>query len=250
MSKTQSAAGTQSMPVKKVIVLASGGLDSTTLLWKYAELVGAKNVVALSVDYGQRHHAELDRIEKIVARLGCAHHTIHLNEVFSESSSTLVGPGVKAELDTRTYVEQGRESALIQTNVELRNLVFISVASSYAMQCGADIVAVGFHASDYAYPDCSPDFVEALARAISLGSAGTVTLEAPLRHFDKADVVKLGTTLGVPYELTRSCYEKGDAPCGRCATCLDRARAFREAGRTDPALDMKTEEEVENVRNS
>lgn len=234
----------------RVVVLASGGVDSTTLLWKYVELVGAKNVIALSVDYGQRHRAELDRIEKIVARLGCAHHTIHLGEVFSQSRSGLAGLGAKAALDSRTYSEQGKESALIQTNVELRNLVFVSVAASYAMQVGAGIVAVGSHASDAAYPDCSPDFVEALARAISLGSAGTVTLKAPLRYFDKADVVKLGTTLGVPYELTRSCYEKGDAPCGRCASCQDRARAFREAGRTDPALDTKPEEEVENVRNS
>lgn len=221
--------------MQKVIVLASGGVDSTTLLWYYAKIVGTENVTALSVAYGQKHSKELSQIKMIVERLGCGYREIDLGDVFAESKSKLMADST-APLDQRTYEQQAAESSVISTNVELRNLVFVSAAASCAMQIGVDTVAIGVHASDFAYPDCSPDFVEALSLAIATGSAQRVHLTTPLLHMDKAEVIKTGMPLGVPYELTWSCYAGHEKPCGMCASCLDRERAFRAAGYTDPAL--------------
>ena len=219
--------------MRKVVVLASGGLDSTTLLWDYAQKVGAQNVFAFSVNYGQRHSVELDHVCALVHRLHCAHRIVDAGNAFLESKSSLID--ARIPLASETYEQQSRRARVIPSNVELRNLVLISLAASYAMQIDADTVAIGAHASDFAYPDCSPRFLAGLQDTIFSGSAEQVTLEAPLLNTDKREVIELGMSLGVPYELTWSCYSGGAHPCGRCPSCLDRARAFREAGYPDPA---------------
>lgn len=222
--------------MQKVVVLASGGIDSTTLLWEYAQRFGASNVTALTVSYGQRHQAELRSVDQLVQRLGCGRHHLDLSDVFRGSKSALAGEGKSGALPEESYAAQAEEKPLIATNVELRNLVFASAAASCAMQTGSGTVAIGVHASDFAYPDCSEQFVNSLSAAILAGSAGTVTLEAPLLRMTKEQVISRGLCLGVPYELTWSCYSNQDAPCGRCASCMDRERAFLAAGLPgDPA---------------
>jgi 7-cyano-7-deazaguanine synthase len=108
-----------------------------------------------------------------------------------------------------------------------------------ALSLGCSAVYYGAHHDDWAgsaYPDCSPEFVEAMARAVELGTGGELRLEAPFVTWSKADIVRLGLQLGVPYGLTWSCYEGGDRPCGTCATCIDRAHAFAENDAIDPLL--------------
>lgn len=226
----------------RAVILSSGGVDSTTLLWHYAKLFGPRAVLALTVSYAQRHQRELYCIDQLVQRLGCTHRHLDLSEVFRGSKSALAGDAcTQAALPTDSYETQASKAKVIATNVELRNLVFASAAASIAMQIGASIVAVGVHASDFAYPDCGPQFLESLQSAISLGSAERVSLEAPWLTIKKEEVIAYGKDLGVPYELTWSCYSTGNSPCGRCASCLDRRRAFLAAGfEEDPALGTGT----------
>ena len=127
----------------------------------------------------------------------------------------------------------------VSTYVPFRNGLFLSSAASMALSLGCSVVYYGAHHDDWAgnaYPDCSLEFVEAMNRAIVEGTGGELRLEAPFVTWSKADIVREGLALGVPYELTWSCYEGGEAPCGRCATCLDRAAAFAANGVEDPAL--------------
>lgn len=124
----------------------------------------------------------------------------------------------------------------MSTYVPFRNGLFLSSAASMALSLGCSTVYYGAHHDDWAgnaYPDCSLEFVEAMNRAIVEGTGGELCLEAPFVTWAKADIVREGLALGVPYELTWSCYEGGEAPCGRCATCLDRAAAFAANGVED-----------------
>ena len=119
-----------------------------------------------------------------------------------------------------------------------RNGLFLSSAASIAISKGCNVIYYGAHADDaagFAYPDCSPVFNNAMNEAIWEGSGHQVKIEAPFVNMTKAGIVKMGMELGVPYELTWSCYEGGDKPCGKCGTCIDRAAAFKENGIEDPA---------------
>ena len=120
-----------------------------------------------------------------------------------------------------------------------RNGLFLSSAASIALSHDCSKIMYGAHADDAAgaaYPDCSLDFVNAMNQAIYLGSGNQLTIEAPFVSLTKADVVKKGLELGVPYELTWSCYEGGEKPCGKCGTCIDRMKAFEKNGVVDPLL--------------
>lgn len=225
---------------EKALVLASGGLDSTTLLAWAVERHGKGNVEALSVSYGQTHERELSSARQVCAHYGVPLHLLDLTPVFAESDSALLthaGRGIPHE----SYAQQldGAATRLVATYVPFRNGLFLSAAASMALSLGCGALYYGAHADDWArdaYPDCSPDFVEAMARAVRLGSGGELRMEAPFVTWSKADIVRLGLSMGVPYGLTWSCYEGGDVPCGACATCIDRARAFAANGAVDPLL--------------
>ena len=226
--------------IRKALVLFSGGLDSSTLLARAVGDYGRENVVALSVFYGQKHVKEVENAKAIAARYGVKQRFLDLTEVFADSDCSLLSASAN-DIPKQTYAEQLDEgqSPLVSTYVPFRNGLFLSCAASVALSLGCDVVMYGAHHDDWAddaYPDCSLDFVEAMRRSIEVGSGHQLTLEAPFVTWSKADIVKLGLELGVPFELTWSCYEGGDRPCGQCATCLDRQAAFEANSEVDPLL--------------
>ncbi len=224
----------------KALVLTSGGVDSTTCLAFAVEQYGRENVVALSITYGQKHAKELEAAKKVTAHYGVEHLCLDLTNVFAESDCSLLAHSER-EIPQKSYADQQKETegAPVSTYVPFRNGLFLSAAASVALSKDCEVVCYGAHSDDAAgnaYPDCSAEFVEAMDAAIQSGSGGGLRLEAPFVTLTKADVVREGLRLGVPYELTWSCYEGGERPCGVCGTCRDRARAFQLNGVEDPAL--------------
>ena len=224
----------------KALVLFSGGVDSTTCLGIAVDKYGAEEVLALSVYYGQKHSRELEAAEKITAYYGVKHKKLDLALIFVDSDCSLL-KGSSKEIPKESYAEQlkGTDGSPVSTYVPFRNGLFLSSAASIALSNGCEVIYYGAHSDDAAgnaYPDCSSEFNEAINRAIYLGSGCELRVEAPFIGLTKAQVVKKGLELGVPYELTWSCYEGGDKPCGKCGTCIDRAAAFAENGVADPTL--------------
>ena len=224
----------------KALVLASGGLDSTTLLAYAVDRYGAENVHALSIQYGQKHEREMESARMVAAHYGVQLHTMDLTPVFAESDSSLLSHSAQ-DIPHESYADQleAGDTPLVSTYVPFRNGLFLSSAAAMALSLGCSTLYYGAHHDDWAgsaYPDCSPEFVEAMAQAIERGTGGELRMQAPFVSWSKADIVKLGLDLHVPYALTWSCYEGGERPCGACATCIDRARAFEENGEVDPLL--------------
>lgn len=224
----------------KALVLFSGGVDSTTCLGLAVEKYGADEVLALSVYYGQKHSKELEAAEKIAAYYGVKRQVLDLALIFAGSDCSLL-KGSDADIPKESYAEQlsHTEGNPVSTYVPFRNGLFLSSAASIALSNGCTEIYYGAHSDDAAgnaYPDCSTEFNDAISRAIYLGSGNALTVKAPFVGMTKAEVVREGLRLGVPYELTWSCYEGGDTPCGVCGTCRDRRAAFEANGVTDPAL--------------
>lgn len=225
----------------KAVVLSSGGLDSTTCLGIAVDKLGRENVSALSVFYGQRHARELSCAKSVASYYGVNRYEFDMAEIFRSSNSALMNTST-AELEHSTYGEQIASGGRVETYVPFRNGLMISAAASFADSLYDDETVelyIGVHQDDAAgnaYPDCRADFIQAIGTAVSIGTYGKIKLVAPFLGKTKADVVKIGLALKVPYELTWSCYERGDKPCGKCATCLDRAKAFAENGIPDPAI--------------
>lgn len=225
---------------KKALVLCSGGVDSTTLLAMAVERYGAENVYALRVFYGQKHERELLAARQVAEHYGVEQRYLDLSIIFAESDSSLLA-GSSQAVPHEAYAKQIDDASgdTVSTYVPFRNGLFLSTAASIALSLDCSFVCYGAHADDWAgcaYPDCSPEFVGAMARAIDTGTGGALQLVAPFVNWSKARIVEEGLKLGVPFELTWSCYEGGDEPCGACATCLDRQRAFELNGTVDPLL--------------
>lgn len=224
----------------KILVLLSGGLDSATCLGKAVCKVGKDNVAALSVFYGQKHKKERDAADKLAEHYGVPLYELDLSSIMQFSNCSLLSWS-DDEIPHSTYDEQAKEldGMPVSTYVPFRNGLFLSTAASMGLSFGCDVIWYGAHADDMAgsaYPDCSLQFVEFMNLAISEGTAGQIKIEAPFVTKTKADIVAEGLKLGVPYELTWSCYEGGEEPCGKCATCIDRAKAFEANGVDDPAI--------------
>jgi 7-cyano-7-deazaguanine synthase len=220
----------------KAVCLLSGGLDSATCL-AYARKHGYESY-ALSFDYGQRHRIELEAARRVAGMLGAASHrvaTIDLR-IFGHSALT-------DEID----VPKGRDETVMNaeipiTYVPARNTIFLSFALAWAEVLEANAIFIGVNALDYSgYPDCRPEFIEAFERMANLATKAAVEgrtrvkILTPLIQLSKAQIVRLGLELGVPFGLTHSCYDP-DAegrPCGQCDSCLLRAKGFREAGVED-----------------
>ena len=231
------------MDKMKALVLVSGGLDSTTSLAMAIDKYGKENVVALSVYYGQKHTKEIEAAQKITEYYQVEHISLDLTPIFQYSDCSLLAHSDK-EVPHESYAEQLKETdgSPVSTYVPFRNGLFLSSAASIALSKDCGVIYYGVHADDAAgkaYPDCSTTFHEAMKQAIYTGSGNQLTIEAPFVNMAKSEVVAIGLKLHVPYELTWSCYEGGDEPCGVCGTCIDRAEAFRLNGIEDPALKKK-----------
>lgn len=224
----------------KALVLFSGGLDSTTCLALAIERYGADEVLALSVSYGQKHIKEIEAARAVASYYGVKLQTLDLAEIFADSDCTLLNSS-SSEIPKTSYAEQLTETdgKPVSTYVPFRNGLFLSSAASIALSHGCEVIYYGAHADDAAgnaYPDCSAAFNNAINTAIWLGSGQQLRVEAPFVGKTKADVVAEGIRLNAPYQLTWSCYEGGEKPCGLCGTCRDRAAAFAANRIADPAL--------------
>ena len=229
------------MEKQKAVVLLSGGIDSTTCLAMAVDEYGSNNVVALNMLYGQKHDKEIESAKAVAKWYGVPYYEMDMSAVMQYSDCPLLKHSHKA-IKHESYSDQLMEmggKGTVDTYVPFRNGLFLSAAAAFALSVGATKVYYGAHADDAAgsaYPDCSEKFAEAMNQAIEEGSGSAVKLVAPLITMTKGEVVHAGLSLKAPYHLTWSCYEGGDTPCGECATCIDRARAFAENGVTDPAL--------------
>lgn len=221
---------------KKAIVLFSGGLDSTTCLyWARAKGYACET---LTVCYGQKHEREVAAARKITEKLAIKQHIVTLDFPWLAASS-LVNKEQDIPEHNMTEITDGR---IPSTYVPGRNLVFLSIAASLADALQADAIVAGPNAIDFSgYPDCTPAFFKTAGQAINLGTARGVKqgieVLAPLMDLSKTEIVKLGASLGVPFELTWSCYAGGDKPCGKCDSCKLRARGFAEAGVIDGGVE-------------
>jgi len=222
---------------KKAVVLLSGGLDSTTVL-AIAKHEGF-TPYALSFRYGQRHEAELSAAARIASELGASDHVIA--EV---NLNAFGGSALTADID----VPKGRSGSEMTTGIPItyvpaRNTVFLSMALAWAEVLEADDIFVGVNALDYSgYPDCRPEYIRAFEQMANLATKAAVEgrqkiqIHAPLIELSKAQIIQRGIELGVDYALTHSCYDPDTSggACGRCDSCLLRAKGFREAGIPDP----------------
>jgi 7-cyano-7-deazaguanine synthase len=214
----------------KVVVLFSGGLDSTVLL--YHLRAEGHEVKALSADYGQRHHArELNAGEAICRGLGVERRVVDLTGPVG-----FFGSNALTDEDQKLPEGEYRAETLPLTTVPNRNMVLLSVGIAWAASLRFDAVAFGAHAATGAtYPDCRPGFADAMDRAAQMCDYRPIRVLAPFVTWVKAEIVRRGVELGVPFELTWSCYAGGERPCGRCGTCEDRRAAFAACGLRDPA---------------
>jgi 7-cyano-7-deazaguanine synthase len=220
--------------VKRAAVLLSGGLDSATAT-AWAQAAGFE-VVALTVDYGQRHRVELDAARAVATSRGITDHRFVTVDLRAIGGSALTAD-----------IAVPRDRSVIGgdvpiTYVPARNLVFLGLLAGLAEVVGAADLVIGVNAQDYSgYPDCRPEFIAAFAEAARLGTRQGVerapfTVHAPLQFLSKAAIVRLGAGLGVDYSVTMSCYDPPGATvhCGHCDACTLRRNGFVEAGVADP----------------
>lgn len=224
---------------EKAMVLFSGGVDSTTCLALAIERFGKENVIPLSIVYGQKHVKELESVRKILAYYGIEGMNLDLTPMFAYSNCSLLSHS-REEVPKTSYAEQlkNRNEAPVSTYVPFRNGLFLASAASLALSKDCAYIYYGAHQDDAAgnaYPDCSAAFYASMYQAVYEGSGKALKIEAPFINWNKTLVIKEGLRLNVPYELTWSCYEGGEHPCGRCATCIDRQKAFEANEIADPA---------------
>lgn len=222
--------------MKKAIVLLSGGLDSTTALY-LAKSQGFDELYALTFEYGQKHDKELKSAIAVGKALGVKEHKI-VNLLLNQWQGCSL-----TDADVEITDGNVSRSDIPATYVPARNMVFLSVAASYADALGICDIFIGVSEVDYSgYVDCREEFIRAMENAINLGTVlgaekkQRITLHAPFMHITKADEVRLGVQLGVDFGLTWTCYRGDEKPCGTCDSCLLRAKAFAEAGVSDPTV--------------
>jgi 7-cyano-7-deazaguanine synthase len=220
--------------VSLVVATVSGGLDSVTLAHTLA--ADGHDLVCLSFDYGQRHAKEVDFARACADRLGADHHVVDLRSV----GALLAG---SALTDPSVAVPEGHytDASMAVTVVPNRNAIMLAVAVGVATARGAAAVAAAVHAGDHTiYPDCRPAFIEAAEHEARLANEGFIAdgfrILAPFVEISKADIVRRGAALDVPFAETWSCYIGGERHCGRCGTCVERREAFELAGVDDPTV--------------
>jgi 7-cyano-7-deazaguanine synthase len=221
----------------RAVVLLSGGLDSYTA----AAIVKAEQgfeLSALTIEYGQRHAREVESARAVARALGIERHLelpIHLRAIGGSSLTSDVPVPRDRDLDA---------VGIPSTYVPARNTIFLSLALGWAEVLGAHDLVIGVNALDYSgYPDCRPEFIAAFEQLANVATRAGVEgaryrVHTPLLQLSKADIIRRGLELGADYGLTHSCYDSAPdgGPCGRCDSCVLRARGFREAGVPDPLL--------------
>jgi 7-cyano-7-deazaguanine synthase len=215
-----------------VVTTLSGGLDSTTLAYELA--AEGHDLVALSFDYGQRHAKEVEFAARTAGRLGAEHHLVDLRTVGPLLSGSALTSG-DIEVPEGHYTDE----SMAVTVVANRNAIMLSIAVGAAVARGAEAVAAAVHAGDHTvYPDCRPEFIEAIQHEARVANEGFIAegfeVRAPFLGLGKDEIVRRGAALGVPFEDTWSCYVGGEVHCGRCGTCVERREAFDLAGIADP----------------
>lgn len=212
--------------MKDSVIIVSGGLDSITLLYEKADEIA----LGISFDYGQNHSQnELPLAEYHCKKLGIPHIVIPLkfmNEYFKSSL-----------LDGSDAIPEGhyKEDNMKSTVVPFRNGIMLAIATGIAESHNLRKVLIANHGGDHTiYPDCRPEFINAITGATQAGTFINVSVEAPYTNISKADIVKRGSQLGIDYSKTWSCYKGGKQHCGKCGTCIERKEAFRDAGVPDP----------------
>lgn len=214
----------------KTILIYSGGLDSTVLLFKL--LREGHEVRALGINYGQRHRKELDAATAICAKLGVEYRIADLSAI-----RPLLGGS--SQTDDSVAVPHGHYAAetMKLTVVPNRNMIMLSVAIAWAISTKSESVSYAAHGGDHAiYPDCREEFASALNTAALLADWQQVRIDRPFVRDSKASIVALGQGLSVPFAETWSCYEGGAVHCGKCGTCVERREAFQLAGIIDPTI--------------
>ena len=219
--------------MKKAVVLLSGGLDSTTILY-HAKIKGF-TPYCLIFEYGQRHSKEIDQAKKIAKHAKCRYQLMTIRLPWRGSS-------LLDKSKRLPRLKTINTDKIPSTYVPARNIIFLSFSASYAEAINAKAVFIGANAIDYSgYPDCRPEFFKAyqlmLAKGLKTGVEGkTIKIHAPLIHKTKVQIIKMGMKLGVPYHLTWSCYQGGKNPCGKCDSCCLRQKGFEAANINDPAM--------------
>jgi 7-cyano-7-deazaguanine synthase len=219
----------------KAIILLSGGLDSSTVL--YQAQADGYECYALSFDYQQRHRRELDAAHAIAHAVQvAAHHVIHFD--LRQWGGSALTDSALALPQARSLAEMSQSIPI--TYVPARNTIFLSFALAYAEAIAAARVYIGVNALDYSgYPDCRPDYIQAMQTVFRLGTkqgreGQPIEITTPLIQLKKTEIIQLGDRLGVPWELTWSCYAGQELSCGECDSCRLRLAAFKELGRNDP----------------
>ncbi|MEC0229009.1 7-cyano-7-deazaguanine synthase QueC [Paenibacillus alba] len=225
---------------KRAVIILSGGLDSTTCMGLAKE--AGYELYPLSFDYGQRHKIEIENAKQVAEHYGVSkrHKIIKLDFLRDFGGSALTDDTIEVPNVMDGAHPDAGESEIPVTYVPGRNLLFLSIATSYAEVTGSEAIYIGVNALDYSgYPDCRPAFIhkveEVIALATKVGVEGKgITIETPLIDWTKAKIIEEGLKIGVPYELTTSCYNGKAEACGVCDSCRLRLKGFEEAGSKDP----------------
>ena len=218
---------------EKAVILLSGGLDSCTCM--AVACAAGYELYPISFNYHQRHNRELDCAKRIAAHYHAAEHLV------IETNMNAVGGSALTDENIAVPAGEAERTEIPATYVPARNLIFLSYALGYAERVGAQHLYIGVNSIDYSgYPDCRPEFIAAFQTAADAATAAAsergrrIVVETPLQHLSKGDIIRLGTELGAPYDLTTSCYRGGKEACGTCDSCVLRLRGFAEAGQRDP----------------
>ncbi len=219
----------------KAVILLSGGLDSSTVL--YQAMADGCECYAVSFDYRQRHQRELQSASAIATRVGVVQHQVVKFDLSQWGGSALTDNSIDLPQE-RSLLEMSQNIPI--TYVPARNTIFLSFALAYAETIAAERVYIGVNALDYSgYPDCRPDYIQAMQEVFCLGTkqgrlGHPIKIVAPLIELKKTEIIQLGNQLGVPWELTWSCYAGGEEACGVCDSCRLRLAAFAELALVDP----------------
>ncbi|MGP9568586.1 7-cyano-7-deazaguanine synthase QueC [Halomonas sp. AOP5-B2-8] len=210
------------------VVIYSGGMDSYTVL--HRALREGLNVHALSFDYGQRHARELDTARQVCSALGLPHQVVDIRAIHGLiDNSALTNP--HQAMPQGDYAENNLRSTVVPN----RNMILISLAIAKAVNIGAGRVDYGAHGGDHIlYPDCRPEFVDAMNHVAGIANFEPVKLHAPYLSASKADILRDGLAMGLDYRHTWTCYEGRELACGVCGSCTERLAAFAANGVTDP----------------
>lgn len=217
---------------KKCVILLSGGLDSATTL--YVAKQQGYEITCLIFRYKQRHSKEIDFAKRIAERAGCSYKIIDINLPWGGSS--LIDNKLKIPKNRN---KKSTKDKIPSTYVPARNTIFLAFALSCAEAIGAKTIFIGANSLDYSgYPDCRPEYLKVYQNLIKVGTKDKkIQIKAPLLKLTKAQIIRKGISLGVPYKMTWSCYSGGKRPCGVCDSCMFREKGFKALGLKDPGIE-------------